>query len=74
MKRLAEVRNLRAENQPSLPSTLAIERATNPFLRTDQADVIKVAVQQSGQTALKPDQVFATLRRWKDSYKTPVDF
>ena len=33
-ERLAEVRALRAKGAPSLPSTIAIERAVNPFLRS----------------------------------------
>lgn len=74
MERLATVRTLRAQNQPSLPTTLKIERASNPFLRTDSPDVIAAAIQQSGQTELKADQVFAILRRWKDGFKTPSDF
>lgn len=32
-ERVAEVRRLRAENKPTVPSTLGMERATNPFLR-----------------------------------------
>ena len=72
--RLAAVRALRAQNQPSLPSTLAIELASNPFLRTSSPDVIAAAAQHAGQSGLKPDQVFATLRRWKDNFKTPAGF
>ena len=37
--RLAEVAALRARNLPSLPSTLASERACNPFLRVDAPGV-----------------------------------
>ena len=33
-KRLADVQALRAKGTPSLPSTIAIERAVNPFLRS----------------------------------------
>ncbi len=38
-KRTEEVRALRANGQPSLPSTIAIERATNPFLRAPTLEV-----------------------------------
>jgi hydroxyacylglutathione hydrolase len=34
-KRFLEVKTLREQQKPSLPSTLAIELATNPFLRCD---------------------------------------
>jgi len=32
--RLQEVQNLRAQGRPAVPSTLAVEKATNPFLRS----------------------------------------
>jgi hydroxyacylglutathione hydrolase len=37
--RIAEVRELRAHERPSLPSTIALERAHNPFLRGDMPAV-----------------------------------
>lgn len=72
--RLDEVRQLRAAKQPSLPSSLEIELATNPFLRTTVHGVIKAAQAHSNQLSSKPDQVFAALRRWKDEFKTPAGF
>ncbi|WP_240783605.1 hydroxyacylglutathione hydrolase [Stenotrophobium rhamnosiphilum] len=74
LDRLKTVRALRAQNLPSLPTTLAIERASNPFIRVDVPDVIAAAQHQSGQTLQNPSQVFAILRRWKDGFKTPVGF
>ncbi|WP_338040431.1 hydroxyacylglutathione hydrolase [Methylocucumis oryzae] len=41
-QRYAEIKRLRAQQQPTIPSTIAEERATNPFLRADQ-----VALQQA---------------------------
>lgn len=38
-KRLDEVKAMRASKQPSLPSTIAIERAVNPFMRAPNAEV-----------------------------------
>ncbi|MBI3445886.1 MAG: hydroxyacylglutathione hydrolase [Magnetospirillum sp.] len=37
--RLDQVDRLRAQNQPTVPVSLALERATNPFLRADTKDV-----------------------------------
>lgn len=74
LKRLSDVRSLRAQNQPSLPSTLAIELASNPFLRSDCPDVVAAAEMQSGQSNMSHSQVFAVLRRWKDNFKVPADF
>jgi hydroxyacylglutathione hydrolase len=72
--RLKDVRQLRDRNQPSLPSSLKIELATNPFLRTDMPDVIQAAQNHSNQISSSPEQVFAVLRRWKDGFKTPAGF
>ncbi len=74
LARLKQVRELRAQNLPSVPSTLEIELATNPFLRTDAPDVISAAQNQSNQISSSPEQVFAVLRRWKDGFKPPADF
>lgn len=37
--RAAEVASLREKGQPTVPSTLAVEKATNPFLRPDSAEL-----------------------------------
>ena len=34
---LAEVEELRSRDEPTLPTTMAAEKATNPFLRADDA-------------------------------------
>jgi hydroxyacylglutathione hydrolase len=62
--RLARVAAARAAGQPTVPSTLAEERATNPFLRA-VAPEVKAAVGLPGA----PDvEVFAELRRRKDRF------
>lgn len=59
---------LREAKRPTLPSSLAEEKATNPFLRAHQDSVRKAAAAFSQQAGLEePSAVFATLRRWKDS-------
>src|SRR3546814_4919535 len=47
--RIAEVRNLRANDTPSLPSTIALERRHNPSLRTAVAAVRSTAEHRTGQ-------------------------
>lgn len=74
IERLDDVRQLRAQSLPSLPTTLEIELATNPFLRTDVPDVVQAAQSHSNQISSSQAQVFASLRRWKDNFKTPADF
>ena len=67
--RLAQVRQLRAADRPSLPSTIAAERRFNPFLRTEEAAVRRAAQDFAGQILDSRDEVFAALRRWKDGFR-----
>jgi len=67
-ERLASCKALRTHQEPTLPSTLALELATNPFLRVDQPEVIQAAQHYSGHPQLKdPAEVFSVIRQWKDS-------
>ena len=53
---------------PTLPSTLAEEKATNPFLRADQETVMERMV-ALGRTADKtPLGAFTAVRTWKDDF------
>lgn len=62
-ERLAEVERLRAENRPTLPTTMARERATNPFLRVGD-----VAIRSGlGMMEASDAEVFAEIRRRKDA-------
>jgi hydroxyacylglutathione hydrolase len=65
-KRIQDVARLRAARQSTVPSTLAIEKQTNPFLRCDQAAVI-AAAQSQGLEEGSIEDVFACIRQWKDN-------
>ena len=65
--RLAEVASLRERGLPSLPSTLASERACNPFLRVD-APGIQASLLARGVDASDAVAAFAALRSWKDGF------
>lgn len=67
--RVAEVRRLRAADTPSLPSSIALERRHNPFLRGNVAAVHRAAEQHAGQPLHDEVAVFAELRKWKDSFR-----
>lgn len=56
----------RAKREPTVPSTLEIELATNPFMRTDQASVVEAAQRWAGKMLPDRDAVFHALRSWKD--------
>jgi hydroxyacylglutathione hydrolase len=52
---------------PSTPSTIADERATNPFLRSAEPGVVAAA--GSRGAAGDPVSVFAAVRAWKDGFR-----
>ncbi len=56
----------RERGEPTLPSTIAEERATNPFLRCAEPEVVAAAGRQAGRPLADPVEVFAVLRAWKD--------
>jgi hydroxyacylglutathione hydrolase len=57
----------RGRGEPTVPGTLAEERATNPFLRWDVPQVIEAARARGANGAL-PGEVFGALRKAKDTF------
>lgn len=66
-RRDAEVSALRAANRPTVPSSIAVERATNPFLRVGQAQVRQAAQAFSGRSLDDEIAVLGAVRHWKDT-------
>ena len=66
-QRAAEVAALRAEGRASVPSTLAQEVATNPFLRCQEPALV-AAAQSRGTSANDSLAVFTALREWKNVF------
>lgn len=60
----------RSRQEPCEPSTIAIERATNPFLRSDEPSVQAQVVDRPEELMpeLSPVEVFARLRRWRNTF------
>jgi len=56
----------RESNLPTLPSTIVMEKACNPFLRCNQPEVIHNASNYIGKPLTDPVSVFATIREWKN--------
>jgi len=67
-QRTASAKQARDSNQPTLPSNIGLELATNPFLRCSQPTLARSAATQHGSQVTDPVEVFATLRRWKDNF------
>jgi hydroxyacylglutathione hydrolase len=63
------VDRVRAQDLPSLPSTLGLERQVNPFLRCDEAAVKAAAERHAGRPLACAAEVFAVLRGWKDGFR-----
>ena len=68
-RRSEEVATMRRTSRPTLPVTLADERACNPFLRVDDAAVRAAVASWSGEAGASRVGTFAALRRWKDGFR-----
>jgi hydroxyacylglutathione hydrolase len=65
-ERQAADRAARGRGEPTVPSSLALELATNPFLRQEQPSVIEAAEQWAGESLPGRHAVFRAVRTWKD--------
>lgn len=59
----------RAHGEPTVPSALADERDTNPFLRESAPEVVASATRHAGRALAGPDEVFAAVREWKNVFR-----
>jgi hydroxyacylglutathione hydrolase len=68
--RVEAVKAARQDNLATVPTSIGLELATNPFLRCDQLAVIGAAARSTnnGQQPANSDQVFAAIRQWKDAF------
>lgn len=63
-ERATEIEETRKQGRPTLPTTIALETATNPFLRAEDPGVQKAL----GMANADPVQVFAELRERKNNF------
>jgi len=59
----------RSRDEPTLPSTLALETATNPFLRCATPGIRRAAVARAGRELARDHEVFGVVRAWKDGFR-----
>jgi hydroxyacylglutathione hydrolase len=64
----ARCQALRDAGQPTLPSSLALEREVNPFLRCRESAVVQAARAQGASSDDAVD-VLAALREWKNRFR-----
>jgi hydroxyacylglutathione hydrolase len=67
-QRMDSCSQMRARQVPTVPSTVAEERETNPFLRVTEAHVRQAAEKRAPGAAASDESVFATLRAWKNVF------
>ena len=67
--RTAAAIETRRRGQPTLPSTIADELATNPFLRAGAEAPRRAAEARAGRALPRPVDAFAVLREWKDGFR-----
>lgn len=65
--RANEVAVLRAKGMATVPSSLAVEKATNPFLRC-QVPEVRIAARERGSSSDDDIAVFAAIREWKNTF------
>jgi hydroxyacylglutathione hydrolase len=58
----------RNKGLPTLPSSIELEIATNPFIRCDKETLVTTARNRLGREPEDETEVFSTLRAWKDTF------
>lgn len=68
LERIEAAEATRAAGQPTVPTTLALEKSTNPFMRCHEPGIQRSAEAHSRQALTAETAVFAAVRAWKDSF------
>jgi len=70
--RYKQAQQTRAMGEPTVPSLMSLELATNPFLRSQEESVAQAALAHCQQTGNPPPadtvEVFGAIRGWKDNF------
>jgi len=66
--RIAQVSALREQGEITLPTTIGLELASNPFLRCSNQQIIDSAQSFSGIKPSDDVATFAAVRAWKDEF------
>lgn len=69
-QRVVDSEILREQNKPTVPSTLRLEKATNPFLRCKEPEIIQHIEYHLGAKLPEGDEqaAFVALRKWRDVF------
>jgi len=66
--RMQEDQAKRDKGVPTVPSTMALEKATNPFLRYTEPAIIENLIAKGHLTQREPVASFAAIREWKNNF------
>ena len=64
----ATLKSRRENGLPTLPSTIGLEKATNPFLRVREPGIVAAIRAHSGLALTTPSANFEALRNWKNTF------
>ena len=68
-ERQAREQAKRDRGEPTVPSRMDLELATNPFLRAAEPAVFAAAEAHAGRPLADPVEAFAALREWKNGFR-----
>ena len=68
-ERLAHEQQRRTRGEATVPSTIGLEKQTNPFLRYREPGVLKALQAQGKLERNDPVAAFAALREWKNAFR-----
>ncbi len=67
--RIAAEQAKRAQGLPTVPTSIGLEKATNPFLRYREPAILDKLAAEGRLAGRDPIAAFAALRQWKNSYR-----
>lgn len=67
--RIQQEQAKRDQGLPTVPSTIGMEKATNPFLRFREPGIADRLIATGHLSSREPIAVFTALRQWKNSYR-----
>jgi hydroxyacylglutathione hydrolase len=69
-QRILTCQQLQQQNLPTLPSTIDLEKNSNPFLRCEATTIIEAAQRHSGSQPKNAVETFSIIRKWKNTIST----
>lgn len=67
-ERIKICKQLKQDQHPTLPSTIGLEKASNPFLRAHLPNIIHSAKQKNPSLSNELVDVWQTIRQWKNRF------